>query len=480
MVQKILSAFLDSLRAIGLTGMRLAPALAMFAAAVVVGLVLLWAADRERFTARLADGKLGKNVGGWLAFAFVSAILWLTLPKVGPIVRQERATQLESSYSSREDPSVNGVMQYGPLAAYVQEKTYSRTLTLPPDFLSRIGSEGVQVLSPYITDPSADNVLKLADTFRRSGSNVVFTRDVTKLDETPVTITKADVNVKLNFHDPGSVARKSFYDADFDASYTFSNPLSEPVDGRFVFPLPDEGTIRDFSLKVNGESVDQPDDNDKYTWNGKLDPGQSVTAVVHYRTQGGGSWKYEVGTGRRRNAAFTLRVTSNETPRFLRGALYPSRREGNTMVWELSNVITNRQVDLFFAGRGAAADAESKAFAYLPFGLAGFLSVFLLLLRSRGESVDPTALLLGTIGFALGLLALPVLLLYVGLPFAVLASTAIGSFLAFRQLGRGVLPPAIGALAIPLVFVSDMHSGLLFLILLAVGLGWVGRRRTAP
>lgn len=472
MVQQILAAFLSSLRTFGGTLTKLAPALALFAAALAVGLIVLWAADRDRFGKVLVGAKGGRGIVGWLAFLGFGAVVWLTLPKIGPIVRLERTHQLQSSYSTHEDPSVSGVFQYGPLASYVQERTFSRTLTLPPDFLARIGAEGVQVLSPYLQDPSAENVLKLADTFRRSGQNVLFTREVTRLDETPIQIQRADVKVDLAFRDPGDSARRSFYDSTFDATFTFKNPLSTAAQARFSFPLPDTGTIRDFELSVNGQRVTEPDEQGRYIWAGSLDAGATATAIVKYRTQGGGSWRYEVGSGRRRIEAFRLSVKANEATRFLRGALYPTKREGDTMIWELPNVITNRQIDLFFAGRGAASDAESKALAFLPISFGLFLATFGFLAARSRVSTEPYGALLGIAGFAVGLLSLPILLQYLPLLGAVPLAAIVGGGLAYRTFGRPALIPALFIGLLPLAFVSDTHSGLLALVAVIVAIAY--------
>ncbi|MGV3616230.1 MAG: hypothetical protein ACO1SV_12925 [Fimbriimonas sp.] len=472
MVQQILAAFLSSLRTFGVTLSKLAPSLALFVAALAIGLIVLWAADRERFGRLFGRVSGGRSLVGWLAFASFGAVIWLTLPKIGPIVREERTHRLQSSYSTNEDPSVSGVFQYGPLASYVQERTFTRTLTLPPDFLSRIGAEGVQVLSPYLQDPSAENVLKLADTFRRSGENVLFTREVTRLDETPIQIQRAEVKVDLAFRDPGGSVRRSFYDSTFDAVYVFKNPLATPAEARFTFPLPETGTIRDFQLSVNGERVTEPDEEGRYRWAGKLEAGGMATATVKYRTQGGGAWRYEVASGRRQIESFRLSVKANEATRFLRGALYPTRREGDTMIWELPNVITNRQIDLFFAGRGAASDAESKALAFLPFALGSFLAAVGFLAARGRLATEPYALLLGTAGFVVGLFALPIFLQYLSLLWEVPLGAVLGAFLAFRVLGRPVLVPSLFVGLLPLAFVSDTHSGLLTLIAVAAALGY--------
>jgi hypothetical protein len=477
MIQQILSAFLSSLRTFGGTLMRLAPALALFMAALSVALIVLWAADRERF-GRLIGGIGGtRGIFAWLTLFGFGSVVWLTLPKIGPIVRQERTYQLQSAYSSHEDPSVNGVFQYGPLASYVQERTFTRTLTLPPGFLERIGSEGVQVLSPYMQDPSAENVLRLADTFRRSGRDVVFTREVTRLDETPIPIQRADVDVNLAFRDPGATVRRSFYDATLEATYVFKNPLDTPAQSRFTFPLPDTGTIRGFEFSVNGEAVTEPDEQGRYIWNGTLQPGATATAKVRYQTQGGGSWRYEVGSGRRRIEAFNLRVRASEAPRFLRGALYPTKRDGDTMTWALQNVITNRQVDLFFAGRGAASDAEAKALAFLPIGLGLFGASLAVVAGRRRLAMEPRDILLGVAGFALGLFALPVFLLYVPLMAATVLSAILGGALAYRALGQPALLPALFSGLLPLAFASETHSGLLALLALAAALALGAKRK---
>jgi hypothetical protein len=347
MVQQVVQAIIESLRSIGGTLMRLAPQLAILVGAALVALMLLWASDRDGFKERL--GALRDSLrpsSRWLMFGLLTGLIWLTLQALPTIVAFEDVQQQQVQYTSQEDPSTSGVFQYGPLAAFVQERTFSRTLTLPPEFLERVGTEGVQVLSPYLQDPSADNVLRLADTFRRSGQNVIFTREVTRLEEIPISIAKGDIDVKLDFKETGTATKRSFYDAEFSATYSFANPLATTAKCRFRFALPQAGTIRDFELSVDGKHVGQPNEQGNYEWEGELGPGASAKATVRYKTQGGGSWRYEVGSGRRRIESFTLRVTGDEPARFLRGALYPTTRSGNSMTWALSNVITNQQVDI--------------------------------------------------------------------------------------------------------------------------------------
>lgn len=66
------------------------------------------------------------------------------------------------------------VQQFGPAAALLVPKTYSRTLTLPPNIVERLGSEGLSVIAPYLSDPTSSKVQSLVDSFTRSGTDVVL------------------------------------------------------------------------------------------------------------------------------------------------------------------------------------------------------------------------------------------------------------------------------------------------------------------
>ncbi|RYG22934.1 hypothetical protein EON82_15610 [bacterium] len=113
------------------------------------------------------------------------------------MVVARRLTLDQASASRREEPSLSGVTQFAPAVGLLEEKTYRRTLTLPPDSLTRIGAEGVQVLAPYLSDPSAEEVLRLKDEFNRSGNDVVCTREVGRRDETTIAADAAEATVNF-------------------------------------------------------------------------------------------------------------------------------------------------------------------------------------------------------------------------------------------------------------------------------------------
>jgi len=177
--------------------------------------------------------------------ALSTLVLGASLVQSGKTVQSRRQTIQQASASRRREPNLSGIAQFAPAIAIVQDKTYTRTLTLPPDFATRVGAEGIQVLSPYLQDPSSENVLKLVDSFKRSGRDVIFTRELTRRDEIPVPGDFADV--KVDFKDEGAPSGRRHYSAEFVGEYRFKNPTANAAPMRFVFDLPEGGgTVQEF------------------------------------------------------------------------------------------------------------------------------------------------------------------------------------------------------------------------------------------
>ena len=164
---------------------------------VGLGLLVLAAIGFSRAPSRaplLPLRRLAVPIVGYALVALIAVIGWAMLKTAAPRARREIAWRESTEATTNPVPDAPDVLQYAPSLAALKEKTYSRTLTLPPDFFQRIGAEGLGVLAPYLSDPSATDVLALVDTFRRSGRDVVFTRQVTRLDEEPIAFNASTVH----------------------------------------------------------------------------------------------------------------------------------------------------------------------------------------------------------------------------------------------------------------------------------------------
>lgn len=400
-----------------------------------------------------------KSAWPYLLFAMVFATGWTLLREVRDIQRGE--LEWEASAEATEKPKSDApqIYQYSPSAVRVVEKTYTRTLSLPPDFAEQIGTGGLGVLSPYLTDPTTKNVLKMVDSFKRSGKDVLFTRELTRMDEEPVGFKNSSVKVGIKrSYDRG-------YEAAFTGSYTFENLDKVEHVMKFVFPLSmGGGTVRNLTLKVGADTVTEPDDSGNYMWQGFVGAGKERTVEVSYVAAGSSSWTYDMGSTRRTVREFTLAADVDGPFRFPRGTIEPVSRSDKRAEWQLSNVVTAQRIGLSFPKDTNAQDGYLQGLATLPLAF-GLILALCMTVSSRlgvpfrmGPYVSATVLL----GFAF--LSVPVMYGYIG-PVAVLICPLLGAFGLGFVLDTRCTVPAMMLALIPAAMLSPTHSGLLILVI---------------
>lgn len=404
----------------------------------------------------------GFRILGYLGVGLLAVVGWAALGATLPLARSAIEWKNSAEATTNPVPDASPVFQSGPVVGSISERTYTRTLTLPPDFLQRVGEQGVGVLAPYLTDPSAENVLRLSDTFRRSGSDVVFTREVTRLDEQPIPFDDSQVQVK--FHRLAGRA----YDADFEGRYLFSNSSAEPITARFLFSLPGAGTVRDLQVRIGDQDVPEPNQSGAYEWKGDLKPGERREAVVHYRVIGASTWNYDLGSQRRRVRQFHLEASPDGPVRFQRGSLQPSLATSKELKWDLGSVVTAQQIAITFPPDIAGRESYLQALSALPATfLLFFVGVVVVGLWLRAAP-DPGRFAIAAILFALGLGASTVLANYIGTVAAILLAPLPAVYLTIRLLGRPAILAALPAALLPATFLSGQHSGLLILLMAIV------------
>jgi hypothetical protein len=432
---------------------------ALFAAAIV------WLAYRRIDPeGQVNFGKRLRGLGSRAGLAFVVALVTIVfcgmLVESRKMVETRRATIESASASRRREPNLSGIVQFAPVVALIQEKTYTRTLTLPPDFATRVGAEGIQVLAPYLQDPSAENVLKLVDSFKRSGQDVLFTRELTRRDEMPVAAEAADI--KVAFQDEGAPSGRRHYSAEFIGEYRFKNPGAAEAPMRFGFNLPEGGgTVQEFYIQVGEQKIMEPDDHGIYEWEGQVPAGAQMTARVHYRVTGAALYEYRLGSERRRIGDFKLVTTSPQEPQFSKSGIYPTTMNGSQAEWRLKDVLTSQAISLVFPRADIHSQLLDKSMAILPMAMALFAFAAIWLV--------PKNALWGSIAIGIAFLSIPVLSAYA----SPLVTTLVGSMLAVLAGGltlRGTLGWVIALLSgvLPTVFLTVEHGSLVGWILAAI------------
>lgn len=440
---------------------RLAMPLAVLLGLGAVALGLTVALQRESPWLKQADwGHYRANLFGALGALLVLVVGWTCLHTALALAQQDIQWRAAAEATINPVPDAPAVSQFEPTVAVLAEHTYQRTLTLPPDFLQRIGDNGVGALSPYLTDPSASNVLRMVDTFRRSGRDVVFTRQMTRLDEEPVPFAISQIHVTFR-----RLAGRA-YDADFEGRYVYRNPRPQAVTARFLFPLPNDNTIRNLSVSVGGHVVTEPNAGGEYEWRSLMQPGEQWEAVVRYHVIGARTWQYGLGSRRGRVEAFRLIATTGGAVTFLRGSLQPTAVRRDTLRWELTNVVTTQRIALAFPPDIERREAYLQALSALPTSLILFLFGAMASRWRFRIDLRPGGMTAALLLFALGLWSVPVLANYLGAPAGLLITPLAGAFGAARVLGRRSLLAAIPAALLPATFLSPTHSGLLVMLLI--------------
>jgi len=433
-------------------------------AVTAVGIGIL---DRARLLTLLAQvpGVL-RRTAAWIgaAAALGAAVLLLHLVQVATDMRFSSMENAQTT--SGADADATPMLQPAPSAYFLKQKTYTRILSLPPELLTRITTEGVDVLAPYLTDPSMDSVTRLSDTFRRSGKRIVFQRDATLVVQEPIKLDASTIDEDLNFTDPAFGGRRSFFNSHFKAKYVFHNPVPKPAHVRFLFPLPNgSGTLSDARFVVNGTPLDVSDLSNGFLWEGDLAQNAAATVEVSYANQGARGWSYGLAMRREPIAKLDLTVHSNRTPKYARYSVFPttaSRSFGgsSTTSWHLENVVTAQNIGLVFSQLDVRETlARMLSFAPLVVVLA---AVFIAVTAwRRHRRITPLQASLAIAGFTLGLALSGIFTWYVPLIFAVVAGCAIALLLAIRALGRDFALPAALAAILMLAFLCVTNTSLI-------------------
>ncbi|HEV3155379.1 MAG TPA: hypothetical protein VGZ02_16330 [Candidatus Baltobacteraceae bacterium] len=399
-----------------------------------------------------------------VAAAVAAAVMLLHLVQ---IATDQRFGAMENAQTtSGADTDATSMLQPAPSAYYLTQKTYRRILTLPPELLTRITTEGVDVLAPYLTDPSMDSVTRLSDTFRRSGKRIVFQRDATLAVQQPIKLDASTIDEDLAFTDPAFGGRRSFFNSKFNATYVFHNPTSGRAHVRFSFPLPSgSGTLSNARFVVNGTAMDVSDLTNGFVWEGDLPQNAAATVQVSYANQGARGWSYGLSMRREPIAKLDLTVHSNRTPKYARYSVFPtsaSRAFGgsSTTMWHLENVVTAQNIGLVFSQLDVRETlARMLSFAPLALVLAGMFVAVTAWRRHR--AITPLQATIATAGFTLGLALAGIFTWYVPLILAVCAGCGVALLLAVRALGREFALPAALATALMLAFLCVTNTSLL-------------------
>ncbi|GAA4017384.1 hypothetical protein GCM10022631_32520 [Deinococcus rubellus] len=453
-----------------------------------VGLLTLRLRSRTRYES--ATGWLREAawpVGSWAAVLLLFAFTFVALGVLGSLVISRVSVGENARAGNGADLDAAPTTQSAPTITYLTDRTYTRTLVVPPSLLKRVGEQGVGALAPYLTDPTSENVTKLVDQFRRSGQDVIFTRQATLTTEEPIKLDTSRVNVSLDFVTPARGARRTYYNATFAAEYAFTNPLDRAATVRFQFPLPNgSGTLSGFKVIVNGQELTAADLSNGSQWEAQVQPKETVNVKVTYAHQGARGWSYLLASRREPIKDFELSVKTNEAAKFARYSLPPTQTArslgSTTLSWNLKDVITAQDVSMTFSS-ASLRETLGKLYGFAPLSLLLAAVFGALWAWGRGLRTTPAQVALALLAVLAGLALGGVLMSYLLVVWAGLIGGLLSALLALRALGKAWWPPVLIAAGLPLAFLLVGNAGLIITLAGVVGLAaliWGYKRRPPP
>jgi len=132
---------------------------------------------------------------------------------------------------------------------------------------------------------------------------------------TPVDVESSDIRANFQLrHRRKGLLWYSTYDVDFDAAYTFRNPLNTRAQGTVTFYFPASSTIYDaFDFRVGEMDIvptaDNSDDGIKAVV--EVPPGAEVPIHIAYKSRGLDRWIYSFSDGINTVSNFSLKAATD-------------------------------------------------------------------------------------------------------------------------------------------------------------------------
>lgn len=282
----------------------------------------------------------------------------------------------------------------------------------------------------------------------------------------PLELVGTDIDVDLSLeHRRRGLSWYPTYTVELDGRYTFRNDTEEARTVHFAFPLssraadPDwlESSRNGYAGGVpnavydgfgvedeRGESVEFEIAAEQATWSGQLEPGESRTYRVTYRSRGTETWRYRMAAGTSRVRNFRLAITTDfDEVDFPEDTLSPTEHgtEGGHWrgVWSFESLIANRPIGVEMPNRVNPGPLAARITFFAPVGLLFFFFVVGILAMARKKDLHPMHyFFLGTSFFAFHLLfAYLVDHLEIGASFAISAGVSLVLVTTYARLFTG-------------------------------------------
>jgi hypothetical protein len=279
------------------------------------------------------------------------------------------------------------------------------------------------------------------------GNRVRVSKPVTTTEEVEIPVIKSDLDVDLGLdHRKKGLLWYSTYKVAFAGDYTLRNPDRVPHDVQVRFDFPSAQAIYDgFVFEVNGRPAPPVTDLGKGSVQTvTLQPGETATVHVAYKSRGLERWDYRLGDGISQVQSFSLALrTDFADVDFPAGTLSPSsltRDEGSAqMAWTFDSLVTGHRIGLVLPQKLNPGPLVVRISFFAPISLLFFFTVLIILGVMKNKSLHPMNYFFLSAAFFAFHLLLAYLVDHVNvhLAFGISAVTAVALVVSYLRLVAG-------------------------------------------
>ena len=215
---------------------------------------------------------------------------------------------------------------------------------------------------------------------------------------TPVEVESSDIQVVFQLqHRRKGLLWYSTYDVDFDAVYTFKNPLDERAEGTVTFYFPASSTIYDgFQFRVDKTEITPNADN---TSDGikavvQVPPRGEIPIHIAYKSRGLDRWLYSFSDGITTVKNFSLMaVTDFSEYDFPQQTISASSKTPSKNGWELgwtfNNLVSDFDIGVEMPGKLNPGPLASRMSYFAPVSLLFFFTTLIVLGAVTNRNLHP-------------------------------------------------------------------------------------------
>jgi inner membrane protein involved in colicin E2 resistance len=276
------------------------------------------------------------------------------------------------------------------LGATISSRTYGSNEQLQGHVASTWGGEQQQ------TPPTANySVTETKNSTTLENGKVVEHSEKIEHD-IPLPLEASRINVKFHL-DPRQkgLLWYSTYAVDFAADYTFRNDTAQAQDVAFRLKFPSQKALYDgLQMKINDQPVALATDAEGTVGRATVPAGADAAMHVAYRSQGLGSWRYQLGDGIAQARNFQLVMHTNfRDIDFADDTLSPTSKlltaDGWELTWQYSNLISGFQIGMTMPEKLQPGPLAGEISYAAPVSLFFFFFLMFIITTMRNIDLHP-------------------------------------------------------------------------------------------